>query len=287
MTHSDPEPRPHFGLKHAAITVTQLDLSLKFWKSGMGFQSYREKESDWAMVFCGDTTLSLVTQSYPSDSQQGQKGAQKIHHLGITVSSPDEVRKWHHKLSQLQADFPALKLFEPKAHRDESYGFYFYDIDGNPFEVIHIPVIPREGALLEPVILLGHGSRDPRWPLPILALQKKLRTDQPQLLCEVAWMEFAEPDLNQALSKIKANYPSGPVRVIPIFISAGGHVSHDLPELVAQSQSQFPEFRLQLETAIGEQEIVLEAMKTQILSFSMTACAVARPDKNAPSTRGP
>ena len=258
----------HSGIKHAAIRVQSLASSLRFWKEVLGFSSYREKESDWAMVSRGDTTLSLITTSYdPASEPTGAplQGA-GIHHLGIVVDRTEEVRFWHERLLSAKKDFPTIQVSAPKLHRDESYGFYFRDPDQNPFEIIFIPTLHQEIQNLPSVVLLGHGSRDPRWPLPILKLKAMLEADHPSLVCEVAWMEFAEPDLNQALVEIKNRTQNPEVRVIPVFISAGGHVSHDLPELLETARTHYPELHLELTGPIGEELPVLQAMRTSILT---------------------
>ena len=256
---------PHSGIRHAAVRVKNLSESLRFWKELLGFSSYREKESDWAMVSRGETSLSLVTAGYDSDSKATSQAQGGIHHLGITVHTPAEVDAWHTRLSQGKDQWPALQIKEPKLHRDESYGFYFLDIDGNAFEIIFIPVLHREERNLPSVILLGHGSRDPRWPLPILKLRDLLQAEHPSLDCEVAWMEFAEPTLDDALLNLQKRSANPQVEIIPIFISAGGHVSHDLPNLVSDAAARFPQFTLLLKGPIGEELSVLHAMKTRVL----------------------
>jgi sirohydrochlorin cobaltochelatase len=260
----------HTGIRHAAIRVRNLSQSLQFWKGILGFASYRELESDWAMVSRGETSLSLIAGDYeegaaarnPTGVGPSPGG---IHHLGITVEDPLEVDAWHSVLTAARKDWPALQVHAPKLHRDKSYGFYFVDPDGNPFEVIWIPVIHCETRDLPAIVLLGHGSRDPRWPLPILTLKSLLEKEHPGILVEVAWMEFAEPDLNQALTSLINRKAPAEVRIHPVFISAGGHVSHDLPELVDQARKDFPALSLSLEGPLGETSAVLQAMKTEIL----------------------
>jgi len=186
--------------------------------------------------------------------------------LGLVADSADQVDSWHRQLLQAKSRWPALQVSPPKLHRDESYGFYFRDPDQNPFEIIFIPTLHQEIQNLPSVVLLGHGSRDPRWPLPILKLKAMLEADHPSLVCEVAWMEFAEPDLNQALLEIKNRTQNPEIRVIPVFISAGGHVSHDLPELLETARTHYPELHLELTGPIGEELPVLQAMRTSILT---------------------
>ena len=257
----------HAGIRHAAIRVKNLSHSLRFWKEVLGFSSYREFESDWAMVSRGETSLSLISSQYESGIQESHRtGETGIHHLGITVNEKDQVDRWHRALVQAREAWISLEIHAPKLHRDQSYGFYFRDPDGNAFEVIWIPVIHCALKDLPAVVLLGHGSRDPRWPVPILKLKSLLESDHPALFVEVAWMEFAEPTLEQAIETLKARKAPTQVVIHPVFISAGGHVSHDIPALVSAARAAHPDLTLELKGPLGELEAVLHAMKTEILT---------------------
>jgi|GEM_PF-172223 len=257
----------HAGIRHAAIRVKNLSHSLRFWKEVLGFSAYRELESDWAMVSRGETSLSLISSQYASGLQDSNAtGGAGIHHLGITVNEKADVDQWHRALSTAKTAWNSLEVHSPKLHRDLSYGFYFRDPDGNAFEVIWIPVLHCELKDLPSVVLLGHGSRDPRWPLPILRLKELLERDHPGIFVEVAWMEFADPNLDQALSTLESRKAPARVVIHPVFISAGGHVSHDLPALVDAARAAHPSLALELKGPLGELDSVLHAMKTEILT---------------------
>jgi sirohydrochlorin cobaltochelatase len=52
------------------------------------------------------------------------------------------------------------------------------------------------------------------------------------------------------------------IRVIPLFLGAGGHVKQDLPKLVAEAKRA--DVNLVLEKPIGEQPEVIEAIAAAI-----------------------
>ena len=47
---------------------------------------------------------------------------------------------------------------------------------------------------------------------------------------------------------------------MPMFIAQGGHLKRDVPEMLALLRSTHPEVRFSLAGAIGENEIVVQAM---------------------------
>ena len=257
----------HAGIRHAAIRVKNLSHSLRFWKEVLGFSAYRELETDWAMVSRGETSLSLISSQYESGMQgSSSSGGNGIHHLGITANERADVDHWYHALCEARPTWGPIEVHPPKLHRDQSYGFYFRDPDGNAFEIIWIPVLHCELKNLPSVVLLGHGSRDPRWPLPILRLKELLERDHPGIFVECAWMEFAEPGLEQAVARLKTRGAPTRIAIHPVFISAGGHVSHDIPELVAAARASHPDMTIELKGPLGELDLVLHAMKTEILT---------------------
>lgn len=125
------------GITHVAITVNDLKRSIAFYTNHFGFKPYHTSDKDWAMLYLGNTTLSLVVHSETkADSPEGIHPA----HFGITVDSPENVTKWHTALTKKNITCSA-----PKLHRDKSFGFYLKDSEGNNLEVIYIP--PPENPL--------------------------------------------------------------------------------------------------------------------------------------------
>jgi sirohydrochlorin cobaltochelatase len=247
------------GLRHAALPVTDLQRSLNFYCDVLGFSPYHVSDADWVMVSQSGTTLSLIRvanlppQSETSGTHPG--------HLGVVVETPKEVDQAHSRLSQ-----SGLSVGKPKLHRDGSYGFYFRDPDQNALELIFIPAhahsktaalsAPTQGALL-----LGHGSRDPRWQEPFQALLESCRRHARETAWDLAWMEFAKPTLSEAAAALIKSYPSiTSIEVIPVFLSSGGHVAHDLPQLLDEVKKQNPHVTFQMGSALAESAWVREAL---------------------------
>jgi len=111
-------------------------------------------------------------------------------------------------------------------------------------------------------VLFAHGSRDRDWARPFqqlaAALGKKL--DGP---VELAYLEFMEPTLEQAIAALARNGVNA-VRVVPVFLGQGGHLKQDLPRLAASAAKAFPQIKIELAPAIGEQASGIEAIAAAI-----------------------
>jgi len=67
----------------------------------------------------------------------------------------------------------------------------------------------------------------------------------------LAFLERAEPHLLETIGAAAADRVCV-VRVLPMFFSAGGHVSRDIPRLIDEARSRFPELEIELLRPVGE-----------------------------------
>ena len=112
------------------------------------------------------------------------------------------------------------------------------------------------------LVLFAHGSRDRDWARPFQQLAAALaqKLDGP---IELAFLEFMEPTLEQAIAALAGKGVKA-VRVVPVFLGQGGHLKEDLPRLAASAASKFPQLKIELAPAIGEQASVIEAIAAAI-----------------------
>ena len=113
------------------------------------------------------------------------------------------------------------------------------------------------------ILLVAHGARDPLWAAPIERLAAALRQRVNGSQVRLAYLEFMHPGIPQAL---EALYQEGvrKVRVVPVFLGAGGHVVGDIAELVAAARVLRPDLEIVLEPPVGEQPQVTEAIAAAI-----------------------
>ncbi len=110
------------------------------------------------------------------------------------------------------------------------------------------------------LILFAHGARDPRWAEPMERIRQILRqrTD-PAVQIHLAFLELMSPSLPQLVATLAAEQIRQ-ITIVPIFLGQGGHVRRDLPALVRELESGYGEIEFHLTGAIGESELVLEAI---------------------------
>ena len=109
------------------------------------------------------------------------------------------------------------------------------------------------------LVLLAHGSRDPRWAEPFVDLARRVQTRLPQTAITLAFLESMPPDLASAVREVVAR-GARTVTVVPIFLGQGGHVRSDIPRLVGAVAGAHPGVNVTVAGAAGEAPAVLEAL---------------------------
>ena len=117
------------------------------------------------------------------------------------------------------------------------------------------------------LVLFAHGARDPEWANPMRRVQAEIRQRLPGVTVELAFLEFMAPTLLECVNGVIAQ-GARKIVVLPMFIAQGGHLKRDVPELLDQLRGQHPGVEFLLSGAIGENEIVVQAMATAALEFA-------------------
>jgi sirohydrochlorin cobaltochelatase len=115
------------------------------------------------------------------------------------------------------------------------------------------------------IVLLGHGSRDPLWQVPIQNLAERIRSTHEGMAVSTAFLEWAEPDLLQAVGSLVAAGHRR-IRLLPLFFGMGKHAREDLPQLVDTLTRQYPTLELEVLPSAGEQTQVLDLLARLALS---------------------
>ncbi|HZQ72887.1 MAG TPA: CbiX/SirB N-terminal domain-containing protein [Burkholderiales bacterium] len=115
----------------------------------------------------------------------------------------------------------------------------------------------------EAIVLFAHGSRDAGWAVPFESLASEVKKRAPQAEVALAFLELMKPSLAEAVKKLSVQNVRR-VRIVPVFLAAGGHVRADLPRLVDALRTAHPGMQFEVDAPIGEQATVLAAIAESI-----------------------
>lgn len=117
------------------------------------------------------------------------------------------------------------------------------------------------------LILFAHGARDAEWASPMRRVCAAVHAQAPELRVELAFLEFMTPTLRDCAQILLAeNYRR--LIVLPMFIAQGGHLKHDLPQLIDELREQNPQVSFELAGAVGEVKSVVQAMADHVITLA-------------------
>ncbi len=106
------------------------------------------------------------------------------------------------------------------------------------------------------LILIAHGSHDPQWRSSVESLVDSLRTDQVRL----AYMQCTPPTLIDVASEAIAA-GAKTIRILPLFLTAEGHVARNVRSLVEQARETLAPIELQLLPPMGRHPGFLDLLR--------------------------
>src|SRR4051794_34815599 len=106
------------------------------------------------------------------------------------------------------------------------------------------------------LVLVAHGSRDPRTLNTVHRLVDQVREQRPDLPVHLGHIELNEPLLPDTL----ASLGTGEAVLVPLLLSRGYHVRRDIPEMAAASRA-----RTRVAAPLGPHPLLVEALHGRLV----------------------
>jgi sirohydrochlorin cobaltochelatase len=123
------------------------------------------------------------------------------------------------------------------------------------------------------LLLIGHGTRDPRGSAEFLQLSQLVQSVLPAEAVTGCFLELAEPGIEQGIQQL-LDQGVEHIVIAPLLLFAAGHAKRDVPEAVAQAIQQHPQLKLSWLPAFGCHPTILSLSEQRLQS----ACAVTTAD---------
>ncbi|MGW0902309.1 sirohydrochlorin chelatase [Streptomyces sp. NPDC002853] len=120
---------------------------------------------------------------------------------------------------------------------------------------------PRRPAPAPDLVVVAHGSRDPRALATVTALLARVRELRPGLTVRLGHIELNEPLLGDTLADA-----TGSAVLVPLLLSRGYHVKHDIPEAAALA----PHLDTRLAAPLGPHPLLVEALHDRLVEAGWT-----------------
>lgn len=113
------------------------------------------------------------------------------------------------------------------------------------------------------LLVVGHGTRDPRGVKEFHELMQLLRERNPSLPVEGGFIELSRPPISECVDRL-AEAGSRRVAAVPLMLLAAGHAKDDIPATLVREGTSHPEMSFQYGRALGIRPELLELMDERI-----------------------
>ena len=113
------------------------------------------------------------------------------------------------------------------------------------------------------LLIVGHGSRDPRGAREFHDLVDLVRGRNPSLTVEGGFIELSRPPISECVDRL-AESGARNVAAVPLMLLAAGHAKDDVPATLVREKMAHPEMRFSYGRALGVRPELLELMDERI-----------------------
>ncbi|MFF4245791.1 sirohydrochlorin chelatase [Streptomyces sp. NPDC001822] len=115
-----------------------------------------------------------------------------------------------------------------------------------------------------PVLLVvAHGSRDPRHAATVHALTARVRSLRPGLRVETGFLEFNAPSVPRVLERL-ASEGAGEVVALPLLLTRAFHAKTDIPSVLHEARTRLPGLRVTQAGVLGPSPLLNAALEQRL-----------------------
>ncbi|MEY9966448.1 sirohydrochlorin ferrochelatase [Streptacidiphilus sp. MAP12-16] len=109
------------------------------------------------------------------------------------------------------------------------------------------------------LLLVAHGSRDPRHAATVTDLAAQVRARRPGLDVEVGYLDHCAPRIPQLLSRLE-----GEVVALPLLLNHAFHARSDIPGVLAEAAARNPRLIIRQGPVLGPSPLLLDALDRRL-----------------------
>jgi len=118
--------------------------------------------------------------------------------------------------------------------------------------------LKTQPAVTTGILLFAHGSRDPVWRTPFERVLVRVSQTHAGPVA-LGFLEHMQPDFKQVSADLIGQGATH-IRVVPLFLAAGGHVRQCIPDLIGHARIAYPSVQFESTPPLGESERVIDVL---------------------------
>ncbi|UZI27734.1 sirohydrochlorin chelatase [Streptomyces sp. VB1] len=100
------------------------------------------------------------------------------------------------------------------------------------------------------LLVIAHGSRDPRHAATVHALTERVRATRPGLRVETAYLEFNAPSVPRVLERLAAE-GADEIVALPLLLTRAFHAKADIPSVLREARARLPRLSIRQADVLG------------------------------------
>lgn len=119
------------------------------------------------------------------------------------------------------------------------------------------------------LLIIAHGSRDPRHAATVAALTARVRALRPRLAVEACYLDHTAPSVGAALARL---YAAGTREVVavPLLLTRAFHAKVDIPAVLAAETAALPGLRVSQAGVLGPHRLLTAALGRRLREAGVT-----------------
>lgn len=114
-----------------------------------------------------------------------------------------------------------------------------------------------------PLLVIAHGSRDPRHAATVAALCARVRSLRPGLRVEVGHLDFNAPRVPRVLERLAAE-GEREVLALPLLLTRAFHAKSDIPAVLREAAARLPRLTVRQAEVLGPSTLLTAALERRL-----------------------
>ncbi|MGW2327823.1 sirohydrochlorin chelatase [Streptomyces sp. NPDC001700] len=113
------------------------------------------------------------------------------------------------------------------------------------------------------LLVVAHGSRDPRHAATVGALCARVRSLRPGLRVEASFLEFNAPRVGQVVDRLAAE-GADDVVALPLLLTRAFHAKADIPAVLREATARHPRLTVRQAEVLGPSPLLVDALERRL-----------------------
>ncbi|MEU3614930.1 sirohydrochlorin chelatase [Streptomyces sp. NPDC006872] len=118
------------------------------------------------------------------------------------------------------------------------------------------------------LVVIAHGSRDPRHAATVHALVRRVRSLRPGLRVETGFLDFNIPSVHGVLESLATEGVVRDVVALPLLLTRAFHAKADIPAVLRDAP---PQLRIRQAEVLGPSPLLLAALERRLYEAGLTS----------------